>query len=252
MTTADALYVAFIAIALSIDSFVLWPKFLALSEADPARARVWLWSRTMVLLWALAAPGVALWILDRRSWTELRLVAPHGWGMFGTLALLLAVALHYARSVAAVARARRSNKRIKLPKDTAKRAPHTRAELAGWMALSVSAGACEEFVFRGYFIWLLQPVLGLWFAAAVSLILFSAAHAYQGAKGVMAVGIVGGVLTLLVLVFGSLVSAIVVHVLMDAGEGFVAWLALRNVPATHDGESGLAEPALAGANGQAV
>ena len=120
------------------------------------------------------------------------------------------------------------------------------------MALSVSAGICEEFIFRGYLIWVLQPALGLWFAAAVSLIVFAAAHAYQGAKGVVAVGVVGGLFTLIVLVFGSLVPVIAVHALTDAGEGLVAWLALRDVPAGHDGASGLGEPLLADTNRQLV
>jgi membrane protease YdiL (CAAX protease family) len=234
MTKADALYVAFIAIGLSVDSFVLWPSFLRRSEAEPARARVWLWSGTIVFLWTLVAVGVALWTLERRSWTELGLVTPHGWRIVGTIGLLLVVAIHYARPVAAIARARRSNKRIKLPKEAARRAPHTRAELAWWMALSVSAGICEEFIFRGYLIWVLQPALGLWFAAAASLIVFAVAHAYQGAKGMVAVGVVGGLFTLIVVVFGSLVPAIIVHMFADAGEGLVAWLALRDVPAGHD------------------
>ena len=114
----------------------------------------------------------------------------------------------------------------------------TRLAVPRWMALAVSAGMCEEFIFRGYLIWVLQPALGLWIAAAASLIVFAAAHAYQGAKGVVAVGVVGGLFTLIVLVFGSLVPAIAVHILGDAGEGLVAWLALRDVAAGHDGASG--------------
>jgi membrane protease YdiL (CAAX protease family) len=252
MTKADALYVALIAIGLGVDSLVLWPRFLRRSEAEPARARVWLWSGSIVLLWTLAAGGLALWMVERRSWTELRLVAPHGWRLLGTIGLLLAVAVFYARPVATIARARRSNKRIKFPENAARRAPHTRAELAWWMALSVSAGICEEFIFRGYLIWVLQPALGLWFAAAASLIVFAAAHAYQGAKGVIAVGVVGGLFTLIVLVFGSLVPAIAMHILGDAGEGLVAWLALREVPAGHDEASGPGEPLLAGTDRQPV
>jgi uncharacterized protein len=248
MTKADALYLALIAIGLSIDAFVLWPHFLRRSESDPARARVWLWSSSIVFLWTLLAAGVAVWMFERRSWTELRLVAPLGWRIVGTIGLLLAVAVFYARTIAMITRARRANKRIKVPENAARRAPHTRADLAWWMALSVSAGICEEFIFRGYLIWVLQPALGLWFAAAGSLVVFAAGHAYQGAKGVVAVGVVGGLLTIIVLVSGSLVPAIAVHMLIDAGEGLVAWLALRDVPAGHDGASGLGEPLLAGTN----
>jgi membrane protease YdiL (CAAX protease family) len=227
MTQIDASYVGLIAIGLSIDALVLWPRFLRRSDADPARARVWLWSTTILFLWTLAGAGVVVWIVERRTWTELRFVAPHGWRLLGTIGLLLAVALFYAKPVATIARARRSNKRIKFPKDAARRSPHTRADLAWWMAVSLSAGFCEEFIFRGYLIWVLEPTLGLWFAAAASLIVFATAHAYHGARGIVAVGAVGGLFTLIVLVFGSLVAAIAVHSLIDAGEGVVAWLALR-------------------------
>ncbi len=252
MTTADAVYVALIAIGLTIDSFVLWPAFLRRSDAEPARARVWVWSSTIVLLWTLVAAGVALWMLERRSWTELRIVAPHGWRILGTIGLLLAVVIFYARSFATITRARRSNKRIKLPNNAARRAPHTGAELAWWLALSISAGICEEFIFRGYLIWVLQPALGLWFAAAASLVVFAAAHVYQGAKGVVAVGVVGGLLTLIVLGFQSLVPAILVHMLADAGEGLVAWYALHDSPATRGGASGLGEPPFVSINPQLV
>ena len=250
MTKADVLYLALIAIGLLIDSLVLWPSFLRRSESEPARARVWLWSTWIALLWTLVAGGAALWTLDGRSWTALKFVAPHGWGILGMIGLLLAVAIFYARRVAAIGRARRSNKRIKFPKDVARRAPHTRAELAWWMALSASAGFCEEVIFRGYLIWVLQPILGLWLAAAASLIVFALAHAYQGAKGVGLVGVVGLLFTLIVLVFGSLVPAIAAHILADAGEGFVAWLALRGVPVGNDGMSGLSKSVSAGPNCQ--
>ena len=235
MTRADASYVSLIAVGLAIDSLVLWPYFLRRLEAEPSRARVRLWCSAIVLLWTLVAAGIALWIVERRSWTELRLVAPHGWRLLGTIGVLVAVALFYARSVATIRRARRSNRRIKFPEHVARRAPHTRVELAWWLALSLSAGICEEFIFRGYLIWVLQSTLGVWLAAAASLILFAAAHAYQGAKGVVAVGAVGTLFTLIVFVFGSLVAAIAVHTLVDAGEGLVAWRALRDVPPAQGG-----------------
>gem|GEM_PF-5793666 len=115
MTRADASYLSLIAVGLAIDSLVLWPSFLRRLDAEPSRARVWLWSNAIVLLWTLVAAGVALWILERRSWAELRLVAPHGWRVVGTVGLLAAVTIFYGRSVATIRRARRSNRRIRFP-----------------------------------------------------------------------------------------------------------------------------------------
>ena len=74
----------------------------------------------------------------------------------------------------------------------------------------------------------------LWGAAAFSVVVFAAAHAYQGAKGILATGFAGCLLTLVVLIFGSLWPAIALHVLTDIGTGLVAWLALRRVQSTGD------------------
>jgi membrane protease YdiL (CAAX protease family) len=115
-----------------------------------------------------------------------------------------------------------------------KLAPRTRSELGWWVALSLSAGFCEEFIFRGYLIWAFQPVFALWGAAAFSVVLFALAHAYQGTKGILATGIVGGLFTLVVLICGSLWPAIVLHALVDIGQGLVACLALRRAQGDGD------------------
>ncbi len=76
MTTPDLLYLALVAIGLFLDYFVLWPTFLRRSQADPGRARLWLWSGWMIMLWILVAAGVALWLFEARAWESLRLMAP--------------------------------------------------------------------------------------------------------------------------------------------------------------------------------
>jgi membrane protease YdiL (CAAX protease family) len=88
-------------------------------------------------------------------------------------------------------------------------------------------------------IWVFQPVLGLWGAAALSLVVFAAAHAYQGASGILATGVVGGLLTLVVLILGSLWPAMAVHALVDIGSGLLAWVVFRKVQ--DDASSGAAE-----------
>jgi len=227
MTTADSLYLALIAILLLLDSFVLWPAFLRRSPADPGRSRMWLWSGWMIMLWTLVAAGVALWLFEARAWGALRLVPPHGWRLWGAVGLLLTLAITYARTVARIARSKRP-RRIKMAHPHVQRlVPHTRSELGWWVAVSLSAGFCEEFIFRGYLLWAFQPVFGLWGAAVLSVIAFAAAHAYQGAKGALAAGVVGSLLTLVVLICGSLLPAMALHALVDIESGLVAWIVVR-------------------------
>lgn len=235
MTTTDLLYLALIAILSLLDYFVLWPTFLRRSQADPGRARTWLWSSWMIMLWALVAAGVVVWLIEARALGSLRLITPHGWRLWGAIGLVLVLAMTYGRTVLRIARSKRQ-KRIKLANpQVEKLAPHTRSELGWWVALSLSAGFCEELIFRGYLIFAFQPMLGLWGAAAFSVVVFAVAHAYQGRKGILGAGIVGGLLTLVVLISGSLLPAMALHALVDIGEGLVAWLVLRQV----QGEDGI-------------
>lgn len=97
--------------------------------------------------------------------------------------------------------------------------------------VSLTAGFCEEFLFRGYFIWALAPRLGWWGAATLSAVFFALWHAYQGWNGVLRTGIFGAFFTLVMAVFHSLWPAIALHALVDLGAGMMAWLALREAQA---------------------
>jgi membrane protease YdiL (CAAX protease family) len=227
MITADLVYLGLVAIGLFVDHFVLWPTFLRRSQTDPSQARLWLWSRWMLLLWTLVGAGVALWLFEARTWEALRLTMPRGWRLWSTVGLSFGLAMTYARTVVRITRSSRS-RRIKVGNpDLEKLSPHTRSELGWWMALSLSAGFCEEFIFRGYLIFAFQPMLGLGGAAIFSVVVFAAGHAYQGAKGALTTGVAGSLLTLVVLISGSLLPAMAMHALVDIGQGLLAWLGLR-------------------------
>jgi membrane protease YdiL (CAAX protease family) len=114
--------------------------------------------------------------------------------------------------------------------ELAKMLPHSQSELRWFVAPSLTAGFCEEFLFRGYLIWAFTPALGWWGAAVLSLLAFTAGHAYQGKSGALKAAFVGGLFTLFVLVCGSLIPAMVLHALIDASSGVIAWLVLRDEP----------------------
>jgi membrane protease YdiL (CAAX protease family) len=180
----------------------------------------------MLALWVVAGAGVVLWSFEGRSFGELRLAIPEGWRIWVIIGLIAAVAIIYGRSIRRIAR----SKRIKVGDPRVfQLSPQTNAELASFMALSLSAGVCEEFVFRGFLISAFQPLIGLWGAAAVSVVVFALAHAYEGTRGIISTGLVGLFFTLVVLVLGSLLAAMVIHVLIDVAEGLVAWLAVRKM-----------------------
>src|SRR4029077_14162473 len=63
--------------------------------------------------------------------------------------------------------------------------PHTRLEFATFMVLAVSAGFCEELVFRGYFQRQFHALTGSAAAAVgVQALIFGVGHFYEGAWAV--------------------------------------------------------------------
>src|SRR4029078_13468887 len=74
----------------------------------------------------------------------------------------------------------------------------------GWFRpLAVTAGICEELIFRGYFVWMVTPWLGVWGAGAVSTVIFGFGHSYQGIKFAPRAFGAGIALQLLALLSGS-------------------------------------------------
>jgi len=95
--------------------------------------------------------------------------------------------------------------------------PRTSAERWHAAAMSVTAGVCEEIVYRGVLIALGTRLLGLPVpvAAVLALALFVAGHLYQGVTGLATSALAGGSLTLLYLITGSLLLPILVHIAVD-------------------------------------
>lgn len=248
-TLPDLLYVALFAVAMPLwDYLVSWPSFNRQLQADPARVRKRLWAESIGYAWAVVAVGAALWVANDRSWTPLGFSVPDGWRLWVAVGFVLLLVLYIVQSAAAVARdpqARASVRQQAFGK-IADIMPHTRSELYWFGGVSLTAGFCEEVLFRGYFIWALAPWLGWWGAAALSLLIFASGHAYQGWNGALRTGIVGALFTLVVAIFDSLWPAIVLHFLLDLGMGIIAWFALREMYVTDDAvETPQAEPRIA-------
>jgi uncharacterized protein len=172
---------------------------------------------------------------ERPSWALLGFSVPDGWRLWASIALFLLLAAYYAFAVATLFRSSEARASARQQIGTlAAISPHTRTEMYRWGGVSLTAGFCEEFLYRGYFVWVFSPWLGWWGAAALSLLFFAIGHLYQGWNGVLRTGMVGALLTLVVAISGSLWPAIALHALVDLGSGMIAWLALREGPARGD------------------
>ena len=229
-TLPDFAFVALFAIAVPLyDYLVFWPATARRLQADPAGARMRLWRGAVAYPWALVAIGATLWVVAERPWQALGFSVPAGWRLWTAVAATLLLLLYYVQAALAVARdaATRASVRQQFTGKLARVLPRTRAELTWFGGVALTAGFCEEFLFRGYLIWALAPTLSWWGAAAASLAIFAAGHAYQGWSGVVRTAVVGALFTLVVAALDSLWPAIILHSLVDLGGGVLAWLALR-------------------------
>ncbi len=112
-------------------------------------------------------------------------------------------------------------------------APATGFELLLWTGLSLTAGFCEEHIFRGY---LLRQALSFFctagassrFATVLSIVVtsvfFGSLHLYEGAGGAIFVGMLGLVYAILALRFGNLRAVIVAHSAQDFLVGLFLFL----------------------------
>lgn len=205
----------------AFENFVRLPRVRAGIEAGTGR-RVVEYRLTMVQEWALVAIALALIVSGGRSWQSVGLVLPEGAGLVWSLVVIAAAVAFLVfqhRTATGNERARASVARQLAPVRWF--LPASSSELAHFRALSVTAGVCEEILFRGYLMAFPLP-FGALGAVLISSVLFGLAHAYQGVQGTVKSGVAGLLLAGIYVLTGSLLAPIVVHVLVDLVSGQIA------------------------------
>jgi membrane protease YdiL (CAAX protease family) len=203
------------------ENFVRLPRVKAAIAQGASRVREYRF--TMLQEWALVAIALALIAWDGRSRASVGLVLPHGAGLLWTVGIVALVAVLLAmqyRVATGTERARASVNRQLAPVRWF--LPRQGSELAHFRALSVTAGVCEEILFRGYLLAFLLPFGGMGVAVVVSSILFGFAHAYQGRRGVVTSGVLGALMAGMYVLTGSLLAPILVHAMVDWSSGQIA------------------------------
>jgi membrane protease YdiL (CAAX protease family) len=100
--------------------------------------------------------------------------------------------------------------------------PQTWLEIVLWIALSASAGVCEEIVFRGYFQKQFQAITGsVALALLLQALVFGAGHAYQGMKQVVVISVLGALYGVLAAWRKNLRPGMIAHTCSDIVGGLL-------------------------------
>jgi membrane protease YdiL (CAAX protease family) len=98
--------------------------------------------------------------------------------------------------------------------------PQSTVELLPYLALAITAGLCEEFLYRGFAMAVLAHVgLQAWAVVLISSVLFGLAHSYQGRGGVVMTLLIGTILGTSRIAYDCLVPAIFWHSAVDVVAG---------------------------------
>jgi len=208
---------------------VLHRRFEGRLRSDP-RARRSFYRRLLVLEWGLAVLALVIWVAAPgvRA-ASVGLTWPRQWPGAATW-LLVVLVLGF---VLASTRALRSGALLEtaaLPRPgegrhaeppghaTVAVLPRTAGERRLFAVVGVTAGVCEEWLYRGFFLAVLAAVTGglpAWALVVGAAAAFGLAHAYQGPAGILGTGLLGGGMALMYLQTGSLLLPVVLHALID-------------------------------------
>jgi len=101
--------------------------------------------------------------------------------------------------------------------------PVDSTEVAAFALVALTAGICEEILYRGWLVTFLAAFFGsIWIGVVVAAVLFGLGHAYQGWKGILATGILGVLFGAMFVGVRSLVPGQALHAAIDIVNGVLA------------------------------
>jgi len=224
----DHLVVFAFAIVLPAFARYNYPRFKKAVESGVADARSRQYRKTTVRQWALTLVAMAVWFRAGRSAEELGLGVPSGPRFWIGLLVATALAILWRRMFQAAANDEAGRERLMSQLNAVRPLlPSSAGELRYFTVLSITAGVCEEVLFRGYLIWYLAVYLGLPAAGVLSGVAFGLGHLYQGRRQAVKIIFLGLVFVLFYLGTGTLWIPMALHALLDAAQGRLAYGLLK-------------------------
>ncbi len=235
-TLADHVFVGVLVIGVPLYAAVFsWPRLKQRLGSDDPGVRPRTYWANIVVLWTLAAAAVGIWTGAGRPLAELGFRHSTGGRFFWALGIAAVLGGLLTAQYLLVLRSPAGRRKLLAQFDQVGAfVPRNRREMAHFAALSVTAGVCEEILYRAFLIWYAVQFTGASLtgsAAAVVLaaVVFGVSHLYQGpsnALQVFGLAIVGGGLYVL---GGSLWIVMALHAYIDVAGGLVSTAVYGNL-----------------------
>jgi len=197
-------------------------KHLLAKPRVESHERIALYLSTIAFQWI--AVGIAAWRAWAHGYTRVELGLSTGpnlfrsivVGVFGTIVLAVLHWMNFRRMGRLLdklpSRVQAMANRI-LPQSTSERLP--------FLALAITAGCCEEFLYRGFAMAVFTRAgFPIWASVVLSSVLFGAAHLYQGRGGLIGTGVLGLLFGSFRAYTGSFIPVAAWHAAVDIVAGF--------------------------------
>lgn len=195
-----------------------------LKASTEPRKKIRFYGRIVMLSWVCAAVaamtvGIAAVFTLRKTPGDIAWLDPGSRGRAGAIGLtagmLIAIFLPAALAMWSEKIRAKAGKAVK---KLVFLLPSTGEERRWWWLVCITAGICEEVVYRGFLLHYLHVLpfhLSLTWALVGSSVIFGIGHLYQGLAGAVQTALIGFVLGAIFLMTGNLGVPIVVHALLD-------------------------------------
>ena len=222
--------IAFILIVIApITSIRTYRSMCARVRANPERRRreyQWMIANQ----WSFVAIVLGAWFAVGRDRAAIGLVLPFGIRSLIGLAItaaVLGVLCFQTISVRRGGEAARASVRSQLgPIDVL--IPRTAADMRWFGALAVTAGFCEEVLYRGFLIAYLGAFIGTWPAVVAGAAMFGIAHLYQSRANAMKAAVGALLAGAFYVGCGSLLWPMILHAALNLNSGSLARMALTD------------------------
>ncbi|WP_307592208.1 CPBP family intramembrane glutamic endopeptidase [Paenibacillus wynnii] len=211
------LLILYLAVGVPVWGYYSYKKFKIDILSHPGK-RMTYYRRTVIELWTMAAVFAGYVYGSGISWSKLGFGgADWGWLSILFFAELVIFIVAPLIMVAFVRGYRETmDRQFQSIGDFL---PGTTREKRFWIVISLTAGVCEELLFRSflfYYLPLLLPGLsGVW-VIVISSLIFGLGHCYQGIKGILSTAVLGGLFGCLYYFTGSVMLCMLLHFLIDA------------------------------------